>query len=75
MSKSLSFIKKFHLFRLYLKSQSNGVIISCGICDSIDITFNQQSETKQENNVFYKSVYTCQSCGATCKHEQQWAKK
>lgn len=88
MSKSLTFIQKVKLFRLYLKTQKNGVIIDCALCGSTNISFEKQTNnsvfTPQlnsnglsgavKNSTLYHSIYTCNDCGAECRNRQEWFK-
>lgn len=43
MSKPLTFIQKLKLFKMYLQTQKNGVIIDCAFCRSTNIKFKTQS--------------------------------
>ncbi|PAF19734.1 hypothetical protein CHH51_01340 [Terribacillus saccharophilus] len=79
MSVKLTFWKKVRLFRRYLNHQKNGVLVTCGICNSSNIEFSYQGEKErcQEGHkvVIYKSDYKCNDCSASCKNVQGWVKK
>lgn len=75
MSQPMTFMMKIKLFRLYLKSQKRGVIVTCGFCDSTNISFESQEASEVGGRVFYESEYKCHSCGAICNNVQNWSKK
>lgn len=75
MNKPLSLRMKWKLFRRYLKENKDGVVVSCAYCDSIDIAFDNQLEHLINDRRIYKSRYTCNNCGATCKNIQEWTKE
>lgn len=72
MSKPLTLIGKFKLFRSYLQTQKDGVIVDCAYCKSIDIKFESQLEHEIDDRKIYSSKYTCNNCGATCSNKQEW---
>ena len=75
MSKPLTLRLKWKLFRRYLKESKDGVIVDCPVCDSIDISFDNQLEHLIDDRRVYTSRYTCNDCGAICKNTQEWRKK
>lgn len=74
MSKPMTFLRKIKLFRLYLKTQKGGVIVTCGFCDSTNISFKRQDGGKVDGRVVYESRYKCNDCGAFCDNVQSWEK-
>ena len=72
MSKPMTFMQKIKVFRMYLKKQKGGVVVSCGLCDSTNISFKTQDVGNVENRVIYESKYKCRNCGAICDNVQSW---
>jgi len=74
MSKPLTFFDKLKLFRRYLKTQKDGVIIDCPFCKSTDISFTNQNEGRKGNRNVYVSRYLCNNCHSACENQQDWVK-
>lgn len=72
MSKPMTIIRKIKLFRRYLKTQKGGVIVTCGFCDSTNISFKVQDGGKVDERVVYESKYKCNDCEAICDNVQSW---
>lgn len=66
---------RIRLLYRFIKHKKDVVVVSCGICNSIDIKFKEtELQNHFPNEVTYRSKYKCLKCGATCDNTQYWGR-